>query len=116
MSDDDGVVIRASELKKRTEKVRGGTSIDLDEDAKEELLNDWFHWFFKYGERYLKDAASKGYSLATLDLPFQLARTFDKKLFATIVKDVKELVPGCGAAVVEEEYEGQTIFKIEVSW
>jgi len=139
MSDNEasGSIISASELRRITKKARARELDENEEIAKEEMVNDWFDWFFKRGERYLKDAAAKGYSQVTLDLPLQLSSTLDKKLFASILKDIRELVPGCEASAVEEEYvlkeveglengavvatgekrgEVQTVYRIEVSW
>ncbi len=93
---------------------------DIDESeplSNEELANEWLRWFEKRGERYLKSAASFGYTEITLDLPYELALSPpDKPVLRAMLKELREMVPGCAVCFIEEEYEGQNLFKVEISW
>jgi hypothetical protein len=84
--------------------------------TKEEALADWLKWFEKRGERILKSAAAFGHSFATLDLPLELSAELSKPIHKPLLLKVKELLPGCEASIVEEEYEGKTVFRLEVAW
>jgi hypothetical protein len=67
-------------------------------------------------ERILKSAAQFGYSVATLDLPIELSRSMDKSILKPLLTQLKELLPGATFCIVEEEYEGQTLYRLEVGW
>ncbi len=82
----------------------------------EDLAEGWLYWFQKRGERYLTSAAKFGYTEATLDLPKPLATTMNKPVLRALLKRVRELVPGCAVCIVEEEYEGAILFRLEISW
>jgi hypothetical protein len=82
----------------------------------EEASEQWLGWFKKRAERILKSAALFGHSYTTLDLPIELSSELNKKVHNPLLLGVKKLLPGCGAAIVEEEYEGKIWYKLEVSW
>lgn len=82
----------------------------------EDAAKVFVKWFSKKAERILKSAAQFGYSVATLDLPIELARELDKTLAKSMCIKVKEILPGCSVAIVEEEYEGKIIYRLEVGW
>jgi hypothetical protein len=103
--------ITAAELLALTEKTRGDASI-----PPADLAEEWLYWFQKRGERFLTTAAKFGYTEVTLDLPLALARTMNKPVFKHIMLELKKLVPGSTPSIVEEEYEGEILFKVEISW
>ena len=82
----------------------------------DELADLWMRWFEKRAERYLKDAATKGWYEVTLDFPYDLSLGLDKANYSRIMKYVKKRLPGCDISIIEEEYEGDTVYKLEVSW
>jgi hypothetical protein len=85
--------------------------------SNEELAEGWLEWFEKRGERYLKSAAAFGYTEVTLDLPWELAQDPpDKPVLRGLAKSLRAMVPGCIVCFVEEEYEGNVIYKVEISW
>ena len=104
-------VLRASELQQMTRD-----ALEISAGTGEELVDDWLCWFEKRGERFLSSAAKFGYSSATLDLPLQLATKLEKAALKRLIKELVLLLPGTAVCLVEEEYEGQTLYKIEVSW
>ena len=93
---------------------------DVDESeplSNEELAEGWLQWFEKRGERFLKSAAAFGYTEVTLDLPYELAQDPpDKPTLRALAAALRPMVPGCIVCFVEEEYEGATIYKVEISW
>ncbi len=105
------ILITSQELLAISEKCQAENNISPDD-----LVSDWLYWFQKRGERFLTTAAKFGYTEVTLDLPIQLARSMHKPAFKQLLIAVKELVPGSTPAIVEEEYEGQILYKLEISW
>lgn len=92
---------------------------EVQQDAElspEDLAEGWLLWFEKRAERYIKSAAQFGYTEVTLDLPLPLAKTLNKQVLKNLCKEVRAAVPGCAVCIVEEEYEGQTLYKVEISW
>ena len=116
-NEDDFVIFTADQLYRYT-------SDALCEETREpeEYVAEWLHWFRKRGERYLKDAALKGYYEVTLDLPFEIATKLDKELLKPLVREVKKMVPCCEVCIVEEAYESvdggddDILYKVEVNW
>lgn len=88
------------------------------EDTREpaDIAEDWLYWFEKRGERFLTTAAKFGYSSVTLDLPSKLAYTLNIPLYNTILQGVRSKVTGCKVCVIEEDYEGSIIYKLEIAW
>ncbi len=82
----------------------------------EDLADEWLLWFEKRGERFLTTAAKFGYTSVALDLPLQLATKLERGALKRLIKKLALLVPGCDVSLLEEEYEGNTLYKIEVSW
>lgn len=118
-NEEDCVIFTADELHRYTSEALGEETMEG-----EEYVEEWLRWFRKRGERYLKDAASKGYYEVVLDLPFEIATRLDRPLFSLLMRRVQPLVPGCEVSIVEETYErgeeggGETdiMFKLEISW
>ena len=77
---------------------------------------EFIKWFTKRAERILKSAAQFGYSCATLDLPIEIAGAINKPIHKSLLHQIKTLLPGCKPSLVEEDYEGKTIYHIEISW
>lgn len=100
----------ATELQALTRKALEGSYTN------EDIVSDYVGWFKKRGERFLTTAAKMGYTEATLDLPYQLAQKIDKPAYKKLVTEIRELVPGCVVDIVEEEYNGATLYKMEISW
>ena len=88
----------------------------LSESELLEVADDWLYWLRKRGDRFLSTAAKFGYTEATLDLPRSLAISFNTSVFRRLLRGAQDLLPDCAVAVVEEEYEGAILYKIEVSW
>jgi hypothetical protein len=111
--EDDEYIYTADQLYRYTSDVLGEEA-----RAPEEYVDDWLRWFRKRGERYLRDAALKGYYEVTLDLPFEIATRLDRPLFTDLMKKVKRLVPCCDVCIVEEEYgeDSDILYKLEISW
>ncbi len=86
------------------------------EDELVVIADDWLYWLRKRGDRFLTSAAKFGYTEATLDLPLCLARTINKSVFRRLLRGTRDLLPGCTVSLVEEEYDGSILYKIEVSW
>lgn len=84
--------------------------------TKEEAAEQWLGWFKKRAERILKSASAFGHSYTTLDLPIELSLELNKPIHKPLLLNVKKLLPGCEANIVEEEYEGKIWYKVEVSW
>jgi hypothetical protein len=82
----------------------------------EEAAEQWLGWFKKRADRVLKSAAAFGHSYTTIDLPIELSLELNKRLHKSLLLGVKNLLPGCGVCIVEEEYEGKIWYKVEVSW
>ncbi len=85
----------------------------LDPEA---AAKEFIKWFTKRAERILKSAAQFGWSCATLDLPIEIAGEINKPIHKSLLHRIKELLPGCKPCLVEEEYDGKTIYRIEIAW
>ncbi len=65
----------------------------------------------------MKDAASNGYYEVTLDLPIEIATSMNRPLFSSLIKQIKQLVPGSTVCIIEEEgYANDILYKVEISW
>lgn len=84
--------------------------------SQEDAVKVFVKWFGKKAERILTTAAKFGYSVATLDLPVELSLTLSKETFKPLLTQVKALLPGASFCIVEEEYEGKTLYRLEVRW
>jgi hypothetical protein len=104
-------VITANELLSITTDALAAPDISI-----EDLVDDWLFWFEKRGERFLTTAAKFGYTSVALDLPLQLATKLERGALKRLIKKLALLVPGCDVSLLEEEYEGNTLYKVEVSW
>ena len=82
----------------------------------EDAVKVFVKWFTKKAERILKSAAQFGYSVATLDLPIELSSALDKSILKPLLTQLKELLPGATFCIVEEEYEGKVVYRLEVGW
>jgi hypothetical protein len=84
----------------------------------DELLGDWLRWFRKKSDRYIRDAVQRGYYEMVFDLPYKVAKGgLQGRLFARALKEVRRLMPGCQAHIVEEEDADDTpIYRVLVSW
>jgi hypothetical protein len=105
------IVFTAKDLRALTKEAQEDSSM-----SPQDLAELWLYWFRKRGERYLSNAAKFGYTEVTLDLPLALARTLHKGSLRALLRELRQLVPGCSVCIVEEEYEGQILFKVEISW
>ena len=105
------IILTADELRAMTQEAQKGGA-----PSPKELVEDWLHWVAKRGERFLTSAARFGYTEATLDLPYQLARQINTDLFRQLSRGLRDMIPGSKIFIVEEEYEGATLYKVEVSW
>jgi hypothetical protein len=76
----------------------------------------WLFWFRKRADRNLKEAAKLGYSEITMDLPIQIGQSFHTGALTLIRKTVRELLKGCFVGFVEDEYEGQPVARLYISW
>jgi hypothetical protein len=91
----------------------------VQEDAKlplEEVADGWLYWFSKRGDRVLKDAAKLGYLEVTLDLPIEIAMSFHTSTLMTIRNELRKMLQGYTVGFVEDEYRGERICRILVSW
>ena len=102
--------LTVEELKEIREK-----SLD-DPLTPEDAAEQWIHWFKKKAERILKTSASFGHSYATLDLPVELSVRQNLPIHKSLLAQIQKLLPGSKPYLVEEEYEGKILYKVEVSW
>lgn len=99
------------------EALRSMTSAALEDTATPDILvAEWLRWFAKRGERYLTTAANFGYFAVSLDLPIEIATELNPDIARTLLKGVRDLVPGSTVCIVEEDYEGELIYKLEIAW
>jgi hypothetical protein len=104
-------IVSAKELKEILTQVQSDEKIPLIETAE-----GWLHWFKKKGDRYIKDAAKLGYSEVTIDLPIEIAQTFDRTSLLLIQNCMKELLEGCFIGFIEDEYEEKPLCRLLISW
>jgi hypothetical protein len=104
-------ILSAKELQEILAQVQSDEKIPLMETAE-----GWLHWFKKRGDRYIKDAAKLGYTEVTLDLPIEIAETFDRTSLLLIQNSMKELLEGCFIGFVEDEYEEKPLCRLLISW
>lgn len=91
----------------------------VQNDAKlplEEVADGWLFWFSKRGERVLKDAAKLGYTEVTLDLPIEIAMSFHEPSLILIRNELRKMLQGYTVGFLEDEYRGERICRILVSW
>jgi hypothetical protein len=103
-------IVSANELREILDQVQSDEKIPLMETAE-----GWLHWFKKRGDRYIKDAAKLGYTEVTLDLPIEIAQSFDRPSLLLIQNSMKELLEGCFIGFVEDEYENKRLCKLLIS-
>jgi hypothetical protein len=106
------IIATAEELHAATVSMREKTR----EDSLEEKNRKWMEWFVKRSEKMLSDTVRKGLFEMTLDLPYQpLDRSYWDSL-KKLGRELKRKLPGCTLAFVEEEYEENVIYRLEISW
>jgi hypothetical protein len=91
----------------------------VQEDAKlplEEVADGWLFWFSKRGDRVLKDAAKLGYVEVNLDMPVEIAMSFDQATLMIIRNELRKMLQGYTVGFVEDEYRGERICRILISW
>jgi hypothetical protein len=104
-------IVSAKELKEILAQVESDEKIPLIETAE-----GWLYWFKKKGDRYIKDAAKLGYSEITIDLPIEIAKTFDRASLLLIQNSIKELLEGCFIGFIEDEYKDKPLCRLLISW
>jgi hypothetical protein len=104
-------IVSAKELQEILAQVESDEKIPLIE-----IAEGWLHWFKKKGDRYIKDAAKLGYSEVTIDLPIEIAQTFDRTSLLLIQNSMKELLEGCFIGFIEDEYKDKPLCKLLISW
>ena len=102
--------MNAEDLRKINKASEADTAPPLD------IAEGWLFWFEKRGERMLKDCAKLGYSELTVDLPIEIATSFDRPALILIQKTLRGLLNGCFVGFVEDEYKGKPICRLFVSW
>lgn len=103
-------MLNAEDLRTINKANAADTSPPLD------IAEGWLFWFEKRGERMLKDAAKLGYTELTVDLPIEIAGSFDRPALLLIQKTLRGLLDGCVVGFVEDEYQGKAICKLFISW
>ena len=104
-------IVSAKELQEILAQVESDEKIPLIE-----IAEGWLHWFKKKGDRYIKDAAKLGYSEVTIDLPIEIAQTFDRTSLLLIQNSMKELLEGCFIGFIEDEYKDKPLCRLLISW
>lgn len=99
------------ELRAIVQSVQNDAKLSLGEVA-----DGWLYWFSKRGDRVLKDTAKLGYTEVTLDLPIEIAMSFDTPALLAIRTGLREMLQGYTVGFVEDEYRGERICRILVSW
>ena len=107
------VITTAEQLRKATE----ATLKKREEEGRSfaALCADWMNWFEKRAPKMLKDATARGVWSICLDLP-QPTRYKERFALKKIRSIVEDMIPGCSTSFVEEEYEGEKRFALEISW
>lgn len=105
------VIATADELREATESF-----LLKSKGTREEMNTKWIEWFMKRSEKMLGDTVRKGLYEMTLDLPYQPAGIHDFKELKELAKILRQLLEGCNIQFVEEEYNNQLIYKVEISW
>ena len=104
-------IVSSKELQEILAQVQSDEKIPVMETAE-----GWLHWFKKRGDRYIKDAAKLGYTEVTLDLPIEIAQTFDRDSLLLIQNSMKELLEGCFIGFIEDEYKDKPLCRLLISW
>jgi hypothetical protein len=81
-----------------------------------ETAEGWLFWFRKRADRNIKEAAKLGYSEITMDLPIQIAQSFDTRVLRHIQKTVLNLLKGCFVGFIEDEYQDKPVARLYISW
>jgi hypothetical protein len=104
-------IVTAKELNDILTQVQSDEKIPLVD-----TVEGWLHWFKKRGDRCIKDAAKLGYREVTLDLPIEIAQSFDRAALLLIQNSMKQLLDGCFVGFVEDEYENKPLCRLLISW
>ena len=81
-----------------------------------DIAEGWLFWFEKRGERMLKDTAKLGYTELAVDLPIEIATSFDRAALVLIQKTLRGLLDGCFVGFIEDEYQGKPICRLFIRW
>jgi hypothetical protein len=81
-----------------------------------EKCDKWMQWFEKRYEKLFKDAAERGKFSINLDLPIKADSRENRDLLRSIRNELRERLPGCEVAFVEEDYEQTIHYTLEISW
>jgi hypothetical protein len=81
-----------------------------------DIAEGWLYWFHKRGDRVLKDAAKLGYMEVTLDLPIEIAKSFDQPALQTIRNGLRKMVEGSTVEFIEDEYDGERLCRVVIRW
>lgn len=103
-------ILTAEELKKIVEENA------TDKCSLQETAEGWLYWFEKRASKRLKDAAKCGYTEIEMEMPMEIAISFDTKVLSFIRKSLRELLDGCFVGFVEDEYNEKPIIKVLISW
>lgn len=103
--------VSADELHAIVKEVQADKAIPL-----EQVAEGWLYWFSKRGDRVLKDAAKLGYTEVTLDLPIEIGLSFHAVALLAIRTGLRGMLRGCTVGFVEDEYHGERLCRVLVSW
>ena len=103
-------MLKAEDLRAINKASAADTAPPLD------IAEGWLFWFEKRGERMLKDCAKLGYTELAVDLPIEIATSFDRPALVLIQKTLRGLLDGCFVGFVEDEYKGKPICRVFVQW
>ena len=103
-------ILTAEELKKIVEENA------TDKCSLQETAEGWLYWFEKRASKRLKDAAKCGYNEIEMEMPMEIAISFDTKVLSFIRKSIRELLDGCFVGFLEDEYNEKPIIKLLISW
>jgi len=107
----DGMDISADGLRKIAQAVQKDGGLPMSD-----IAEGWLYWFHKRGERVLKDAAKLGYMEVTLDLPIEIAKSFDRPALQTIRNGLRKMVEGSTVEFIEDEYDGESLCRVIIRW
>lgn len=91
-------------------------AIETDTAPLIDIAEGWLFWFEKRGERMLKDCAKLGYTELVVDLPIEIATSFDRAALVLIQKTLRGLLDGCFVGFVEDEYQAKPICRLFITW